>query len=303
MNQPPEPSSTYPFDRSDELSIIELWKVLVEYKLLVIVFIILTTLGAIYHFSTLPTVYKAEVLMTPASGGGGGGLSNKLGGLASLAGVSLGGGSAAGVDADQALARLKTRKFLINHIQEKNLKPILFANQWNKAEKRWINQEPSDIDAFELLSSLLTVEQHKNGLISLFVEWRNKSSLNKLAGIANDVVSSINFRAKQRAIQEARNSILFLEKELERTNLINSQTVLYNLIEQQMGKIMMANIKDEFVFKVIDPAIIPRRAEDKPKTMIILIGIALGIFLGSFLAISINYFKEELQKTTEKSSA
>jgi hypothetical protein len=149
----------------------------------------------------------------------------------------------------------------------------------------------------------LTVKHHKNGLISLFVEWRNKSSLNKLAGIANDVVSSINFRAKLRAIQEARNSILFLEKELERTNLISSQTVLYNLIEQQMGKIMMANIKDEFVFKVIDPAIIPRRAEDKPKTMIILIGIALGIFLGSFLAISINYFKEELQKTTEKSSA
>jgi capsular polysaccharide biosynthesis protein len=293
----------HPSERGDELDLIGLWKVLVEYKLLIIVFTTLTTLGATYYASTLPTIYKAEVLMIPASGGASGGLSKKLGGLANLAGVSLGGGSAAGVDADQALARLKTRKFLINHIQEKNLKPVLFANQWNKAEKRWINQEPSDIDAFELLSSLLTVEHHKNGLISLFVEWRNKSSLNKLAGIANDVVSSINFRAKLRAIQEARNSILFLEKELERTNLISSQTVLYNLIEQQMGKIMMANIKDEFVFKVIDPAIIPRRAEDKPKTMIILIGIALGIFLGSFLAISINYFKEELQKTTEKSSA
>jgi hypothetical protein len=108
----------------------------------------------------------------------------------------------------------------------------------------------------------------------------------------------MNSHAKDRAILEARDSISFLEKELEQTSILNSQTILYNLIEQQMGKIMMANIRDEFVFKVIDPAVVPKHAETKPILMVVFIGLILGIFLSSFLAISTNYFKRSLQKIT-----
>ena len=294
MNQQsqPQPTSLYPVERGDELSLIELWKVLVEYKLLIIVFTALTTLGAIYYASTLPTIYKAEVLMIPASGGGGG-LSNRLGGLADMAGVSLG-GSSAGAEGEQVLARLKTRSFLTKHIKEKNLKPILFADQWDRVEKKWIDKEPSDRDSAELLKNMIEAGSHprsKAGLASLSIEWKNPHNPNKIADIANNLVSSINSHAKDRAILEARDSISFLEKELEQTSILNSQTILYSLIEQQMGRIMMANIRDEFVFKVIDPAVNPKHAETKPILMVIFIGIILGIFLASFLAISANYFK------------
>ena len=296
MNQQSQPTSLYPVERGDELSLIELWKVLVEYKLLIIVFTALTTLGAIYYASTLPTIYKAEVLMIPASGGGGGGgggLSNRLGGLADMAGVSLG-GSSAGAEGEQALARLKTRSFLTKHIKEKNLKPILFADQWDRVEKKWIDKEPSDRDSAELLKNMIEAGSHprsKAGLASLSIEWKNPHNPNKIADIANNLVSSINSHAKDRAILEARDSISFLEKELEQTSIVNSQTILYSLIEQQMGKIMMANIRDEFVFKIIDPAVVPKHAETKPISMVVFIGLILGIFLASFLAISVNYFK------------
>ena len=296
MNQQPQPTSLYPVERGDELSLIELWKVLVEYKRLIIVFTALTTLGAIYYASTLPTIYKAEVLMIPASGGGGGGgggLSNRLGGLADMAGVSLG-GSSAGAEGEQALARLKTRSFLTNHIKEKNLKPILFASRWSEQGKLWIDKEPSDREVSELLLGMVTTSmdpRDKAGLVTLSLEWENPHNPNKIADIANSLISNMNFHAKQRAIVEAKKSISFLEKELEQTSVLNSQTILYSLIEQQMGKIMMANIRDEFVFKVIDPAVNPKHAETKPILMVIFIGIILGIFLASFLAISANYFK------------
>ena len=294
MNQQSQPTSLYPVERGDELSLIELWKVLVEYKLLIIVFTALTTLGAIYYASTLPTIYKAEVLMIPASGGiSGSGLSNRLGGLADMAGVSLG-GSSAGAEGEQALARLKTRSFLTKHIKEKNLKPILFADQWDRVEKKWIDKEPSDRDSAELLKNMIEAGSHprsKAGLASLSIEWKNPHNPNKIADIANNLVSSINSHAKDRAILEARDSISFLEKELEQTSIVNSQTILYSLIEQQMGKIMMANIRDEFVFKIIDPAVVPKHAETKPISMVVFIGLILGIFLASFLAISVNYFK------------
>lgn len=294
MNQQPQPTSLYPVERGDELSLIELWKVLVEYKLLIIVFTALTTLGAIYYASTLPTIYKAEVLMIPASGGGGGGgLSNRLGGLADMAGVSLS-GSSAGAEGEQALARLKTRSFLINHVKEKNLKPILFANQWSQSGGVWINEEPSDREASELLLDMITTSMNpkdKAGLVIFSLEWKDPASPNKIADMTNDLVSSMNHHAKQHAIVDAKNSISFLEKELEQTSILNSQTMLYSIIEQQMQKIMMANTRDEFVFKIIDPAVVPKHAETKPVLIVVFIGLILGIFLASFLAISANYFK------------
>jgi len=292
MNQQSQPTSLYPVERGDELSLIELWKVLVEYKLLIIVFTALTTLGAIYYASTLPTIYKAEVLMIPASGGGGGGggLSNRLGGLADMAGVSLGGSSASvGAEGEQALARLKTRNFLTKHIKERNLKPILFADRWSQQGKLWIDGEPSNREVSELLLGMITTSmdpRDKAGLVTLSLEWENPHNPNKIADIANDLVSSMNHHAKRRAILEARDSISFLEKELEQTSILNSQTILYSLIEQQMGKIMLANIRDEFVFKIIDPAVNPRRTEDKPVLIIILIGLIFGLIFGIFTAIS-----------------
>jgi uncharacterized protein involved in exopolysaccharide biosynthesis len=126
----------------------------------------------------------------------------------------------------------------------------------------------------------------KADLVTLSLEWENPHNPNKIADIANDLVSSMNHHAKRRAILEARDSISFLEKELEQTSILNSQTILYSLIEQQMGKIMLANIRDEFVFKIIDPAVNPRRTEDKPVLIIILIGLIFGLIFGIFTAIS-----------------
>jgi len=309
MNQRSQYSqpSPEPLYRGDELNLKELWKVLVEYKFLIITITILTTLSVIYYTSTMPTVYKAQVLMLPSSGGSSGSSfsSGKLGGLASMAGISLG-GSTAGIEGEQALARLKTRSFLVDHIKEKNLKPILFANRWNEQSKIWLDEAPSDREASELLLDMIIISMNpedRAGLVTFSLEWKNPDNSNKIADIANGLVSDINFKAKQRANLEAKNSISFLEKELEHTSILNSQTILYSMIEQQIHKIMIANIRDEFVFKIIDPAVIPERAESKPTLMIILIGIVLAIFLGSFLAVSINYFKEQSEEILTTSTS
>jgi len=133
----------------------------------------------------------------------------------------------------------------------------------------------------------------KAGLVIFSLEWENPTSPNKIADMANNLVSSINSHAKDRAILEARDSISFLEKELEQTSIVNSQTILYSLIEQQMGKIMMANIRDEFVFKIIDPAVVPKRAENKIVLMIIFTGLILGVLFGSFVAFFISLIKKK----------
>jgi len=50
----------------------------------------------------------------------------------------------------------------------------------------------------------------------------------------------------------------------------------------------MANIRDEFVFKVIDPAIIPRYAEEKGALKLILSGMFGGLFFSMLLSFFIS---------------
>ena len=167
-------------------------------------------------------------------------------------------------------------------------------------EKKWIDKEPSDRDSAELLKNMIEAGSHprsKAGLVSLSIEWKNPHNPNKIADIANNLVSSINSHAKDRAILEARDSISFLEKELEQTSILNSQTILYSVIEQQMQKIMLANIREEFVFKIIDPAITPEEPEPKSIIGIIFIWPFLGLFFISFVVVSFNYFTYQLKQS------
>jgi len=287
-----QPAQQYSAERGDELSLIELWKVLVEYKLLIIVFTTLTTLGAIYYVSTLPTVYKTDVLMIPVNiGNTNGSLTKELGGLANIAGISLGGGSNYGIEAEQTLARLKTRSFLMRYIKERKLKPILFADEWNEKERQWINQEPTNHDASIFLLDMIDIEREMkdpSGLIIFSLEWKNPANLNMLASVANGLINESNVQAKQRAILEAKSAISFLEKELEKTNILNSKAILYSMVEQQMQQITLANIRDEFVFKVIDRAVKPRNPEPSHSKVIIFLGFLFGIIFGSIFAVYIN---------------
>ena len=54
----------------------------------------------------------------------------------------------------------------------------------------------------------------------------------------------------------------------------------------------MANVKNEFIFKIIDPAITPIKPEAKKTLSIIFIGMFLGVFFGAFFAVNINNFRK-----------
>ena len=278
MDQQPQTAPPHPSEQGEELDLIELWNALIEHKLLIIVFTALTTFGSIYYASNLPDIYRTEVFLVPISNNlssspmvGGGGLSRIFG------------QSSIGIEGERAIVQLKTKIFLTNYIKEKNLKPILFSNQWNGQGKLWIDKEPSDREAFELLFDMISIDidpKNPAKLIILSLEWKDPGSLNKIADIANGIVESINIYAKNYVILESRESILFLEKELEKTDVVSLKNILYNLIEQQIQRIMIANIKSDFIFKVIDPAIQPEFPSNKRVISIILFEFVIGLFAG-----------------------
>ena len=285
-------------EQDDELSLIAIWKVLVERKLLVIVFTTLTAMGAIYYTLTLPTIYKSEVLMVPVDN------NSSTESLSSIISSTVGfipgvGKGNFGVVIRQELARLKTRLFLVDFIISKNLKPILFSNYWDKDKSQWIGVEPSNEDAYKLLSKMITVQldpRDKASIMSVSMEWEDPISIEAVSVTLNGLIEKINNDAKGRAVRQSEMAIDFLKKEIGRTDVVDLRETLYNVLEQEMKKKMLSSIGNEFVFLVIEPAVTPEMPENKGVFVLIILSIFLGIFFGSFIAIFLNSFGKQLSE-------
>jgi uncharacterized protein involved in exopolysaccharide biosynthesis len=76
------------------------------------------------------------------------------------------------------------------------------------------------------------------------------------------------------------------------------RAVLYNLLESEKQKAMLANVNEDFALEVIDPAVAPEIRE-KPKRKLI---VALGGVCGGFLGVFAVFFTQFLQKLKSTNS-
>lgn len=275
----------------DPVDLLEYWVILRRRAgLILTVVMVITGAVAVYAFS-MPAVYRAEVLMAPAVSEGGkgglGGLVSQYGGLAALAGIEMesGGGK------EEALAILKSRAFLSRFIQAENLAPVFFSDDWEPTTESWREgREPTmtRVTKFFLDHVLRVTEGKNSGMVTLAIEWTDRE---KAADWANRLLASLNAHMRQRAIAEANKSLSFLGSEMGKTGKIEIQAAISRLIETQMQQAMMANVRDEYSFKVIDPAVVP--AEDdyvKPRRwLLVAFGLTAGLLLGATLAFLGNY--------------
>jgi len=262
----------------------------------------------------LPNIFKSEALVAPASAeqqGGIGALASQFGGLASMAGLNLGGGSS--IDKTQlAISVLKSRQFANNFIEKHDILPQLMASEsWNQSDdsltydislydsskKLWVREveapklpKPSPQEAYKTFSEIVAVQVDKDtGLIRISVEHLSPSIAQQWV---TWLIEDINAEMKEREVAEAVKSSDFLEKQISETHVADIRTVLYQLIEEQTKTIMFAEVRDEYVFKTIDPAIVAEE-KFKPKRALVCI---VGTLLGGFLAILFVFIRFFLRK-------
>ena len=291
MNQQPQPTQPYHMNRHDEFDFKELWKIICQHKFLIVMLTGLSSLGAYYYAYNLPGIYTARVMIVSHYGSGA-----RRSGLAALAGITT---KSSLTLPDEALTRLETRHFLLAHIKEKNLKTILFSDRWNEIEKEWIDKEPSDTESFKLFLSMISVvEDHprkKDGLTSIHIKWENPKNPNDIVAMANDLVHSMNYHAKSRIILESRKNIKFLENEMDTINFVESKKIIYSLIEGEIKKNVLANTREDLVWRIIDPAYEPI---PMPRFTIQIVGVAaiISLILGVFSAFFIEGFYSRKNK-------
>ena len=245
-----------------------------------------------------PEVFKAETLLAPVQEEKTSTSSalSQFGGLAAMAGISIPSDS----NVEQVVATLQSRKFLRAFIKEKNLLPILFEEIWDADRKAWIveskEDEPTEQQAVGLFKGLLSIDEDtKSGLITLSVSWKDPEVA---AEWTNDLVKQLNEQLRGQAIADSKKRVGYLEQELAKTTLQDMRAVLYNLLESEKQKAMLANVNEDFALEVIDPAVGPEEREKPKRKLIVALGCVCGGFLGIFAVFFFQFLKK--LKSSEK---
>jgi uncharacterized protein involved in exopolysaccharide biosynthesis len=247
----------------------------------------ITILAIIYSLLITP-IYQAEVIAIPAADKqSAGSLAKSLSGLSSIAGKILPGGAADTIETTIAIA--ESKKFNILFVKQENLLPLLFKEDWNEEDQSWINGvAPSDLGAQSAIRDHYSIGYDKrDGIITISMNWDDPILAAKYA---NNYVTSINNYIRNDEIAEAQKSIEFLKIEIQATTLVDIRNVLNSMIQEQLQTIMLANIREDYVFKVIDPAMVPKTRIKPKRTQIVLVGFFFGLILSTLtLIIRKNY--------------
>ena len=307
----------------DEIDLAKLFGVIWEGKVKIILISAIFAIASVFYALSLPNIYTSTLKLVPTNQDSEGGLSSlaaKYGGLASMAGINLGGGSESNSVA-HAVELMTSWPYIEAFVKKHDLKETLMATKgWNKDSnelifdeelydvktKTWKTKQPwfSNEDKTAEPTSFETYEKVKKEFLSInfddelgiFSISVNHYSPNIAYELTGKLKESINEYFRQQDRQEAQASIDFLENKIKSTNNAQMREVFYSMIESHTQKIMMTEVNEEYLLKTLIPAKVAEpKNKSKPKRALIVL---LSTLVGGFLAVLFVLFSS-YRKTKE----
>ena len=310
-NNDPFLQNPYP---DDEIDLKELFMVLWGGKWLISAVTGLAAAVSVVVALSLPNIYTASALLAPAESSGGGlsGLMKQYGGLASLAGVSLPGGEE-GSRAQLGMQLMKSRAFIGDFVERRDILPELMAvESWDAGSGKiifdpddyeadtttWVRDvdppkqpKPSLLEAHEEFMDILGVSEDKQtGYVTVSVDHHSPVIA---AQWVNWLIEDVNAAVKAQDVAEAEKSIEYLKQQVANTSLADLQAMFFELIQSQTETVMLAEVRPEYVFKTIDPAVVPEEKSKPSRALICVLGTLLGGMLGVVIVLIWHYARSE----------
>lgn len=300
MNETAPQPTYYP---DDEIDLRELFATLWRGKWMIILTTVVFAAAGVGYALYKPNIYQSSVLVAPAQEEGGGlsGLASQFGGLASLAGINLGGGSSN----QTVIAKevLQSRAFLTDFFHRHDMEiPLMAVEGWNKKTGDWVydrdkynpetgewlpdsdgeSHKPTDWEMVEAFREdhFSVGEAKDTGMITVSVKHYSPILAKEWA---EKLVQDINEHMRKQDVEEAEARIAYLEQKLDETNIAGMQQVFYQLIENETRTVMLANAQKEYVFKTVDPAVVAEEKAEPKRALICVIATLLGGMLGVFI--------------------
>jgi uncharacterized protein involved in exopolysaccharide biosynthesis len=239
----------------------------------------------------VPPSFVAITIVSPVSSTQGGGsmsglgaLASQFGGLASLAGVAIPGDS----KKFESLAVLQSEILTEKYIQDNNLLPIIFHSKWDDNQNKWKTSDPKKIptlwDANAVFKKRIRTVSNdpKTGLATITITWTDPKLAAKWA---NDLVQRTNDQMRAKAIHDSEANLAYLNEQTLKTNEVAIRQGIYNLIQGEINKVMMAKGNEEYALRVVDPAIAPERRFSPQRGNWVLFGLLSGLIVSIIVVV------------------
>jgi uncharacterized protein involved in exopolysaccharide biosynthesis len=265
--------------------------VIPSWRLLLVSTVVGLAIAAITIIRMQP-MYRAEVTVVSTRTQQGSGLGEIVRGLGGLTGAAVEAVLNSG-DLDQDLALIRSRAFTVSFARERNLLPQMFPERWDKASQRWLVRRPwfSDVEKsleptaqeiYDLFDGRRSLQADEDaGIVVLRLEWPDPVTA---AELANELVAAANQYARARVARESALSIEYLNRQLASSSVLELRAMLHGLFEDQTKRAMLAEVREDFVFSVIDPAISPERPIRPRPLLYFVSSVAAVTLLGMFLS-------------------
>ena len=286
----------------DEIDLRELFAVLWAGRIKIVAITAIFAIVSLIYALSVPNQYKATALLSSADSSDGG-LSaalGQLGGLASLAGVSLGGGESSEGQIAQEI--MQSWSFIEGFIEDNNLAVGVYAaDGWDKSsnelqinsglydvsKSQWLVEPPSSWSLFKTFSGILSVsEDKKSGLVSVSIEYYSPLIAKQWLDL---YVAAINEHMQKREMAKVTRNIEYLQAQIKKTNIAEMQEVFYTIIEEQIKSKMLAEASPEYAFVAVSPSMVPEQKSQPKRALMCILGTLLGGMLSVLLVLVLHY--------------
>ncbi|GJL65031.1 MAG: LPS biosynthesis protein [Nitrospirales bacterium] len=277
----------------EEVSFVELFLILWRGKVAIIATTSVFAVASVIYALSLTNIYRAEAILTSAEDEQSNSLiPSQLSFAADLTGISSIYGDGAGAQLDTAIAILKSREFFYAFIEKYDLTTMLLASKWDDdAQANIIDEDKYDVEAgawrsgeepifsdpwsaYKLWQQIFRVNLNdRTGQVTLSIDWSDPV---QAAHWVNLMVGEVNSVVKEKDLAEANMAIEYLTNQIEKTQLLEMQSVFYQLIENQLRIVMLADVRDQYVLQVVDKAVVPEERISPRRAVICIIGTFIG---------------------------
>jgi len=291
--------------------ILILWKE----KLTVIVLTFLFSVLVVIYSLLLPNIYTSKALVLPSSNQSEvGSAFGRYSALASLSGVSL--PSLSVSSTDEALVMLSSYKFFSESFFETiNLPDLMAGGYWdsssnkmiydpsiyNEKENTWVrevslprNTIPSKQESYRaFIKDFLNISQDmKTSVISISID--HQSPVIAMEWVSK-LVNLINKELRDDQTKRSLVSIEYLNQQMALTTYNETRLSLSRLIEQEVEKLMLVEANEEYIFKIIEPPIIPELKSSPSRALICIVGAILGFLISLLIGlVKHSYFNKKV---------
>jgi LPS O-antigen subunit length determinant protein (WzzB/FepE family) len=289
---------------NDVISFRVMWNMIFRIKYFVIGFTLICSIGTVMFALSLPNIYRASAIYLPKAADSSGALSKlsgQFGGLASMAGISLGGSDD---KTEAALEYFKSRSFLQQFIEKHDLVvPLLAAKGWDPVTKRlvidadlydenthtWVRKPPAGMSVIptaweaydELNKRISTSYQSKKGYVEVFVSYYSPEMA---AHWLEWLIADLNEFWKHREHEQNVKRTQFLEKQAEKAQVSELKTVFYQLIAEQTKSSVLSEVTDEVILESMANVIVPEQKYSPSRSLLCLVGFFISLMISIFVS-------------------